>query len=107
MIFDDSGAFPGAPWGFRGSGSAWSGIYPDSGPRISALWVPDPGHVGFKMASCWLQVGLETPKMVSRGLQDASKIEKFDVFAGKTRKCVWSYYSNVFLIFLGSIFIDF
>ena len=101
--------FPGF-WKCGGLDSGWLGPearFPDPGPRIPALWVPDPGHVGLKMASCWLQVGLETPKMVSRGLQDASKIENFEAFARKTRKCVPLYYSNVFWTFLGSIFIDF
>ena len=33
--------------------------------------------------------------------QDYLKIDIFEVFVRKTRKCVWSYYSNVFLICLG------
>ena len=105
---------------FQVSGSAggWirDGLVPKPGSRIldpglpHCGWVPDPGHVGLKMASCWLEVDLETPKMASRGLQDISKmasgrpqddlkIDIFEVFVRKARKCVWSYYSNVLLIF--------
>ena len=68
--------------GFWKCGERGSGLesrFPDPGPRIPALWVPDPGYSGsswLDMASCWLQDGLETPKMTSRGLQDASKMPR-------------------------------
>ena len=72
------------------------------------------------VASSWLQVGVKMPKMGPKSLQEAPraskmsqdglknakngsqdevKIEIFEVYLRKRRKYIWSYYSNVFLLF--------
>ena len=130
---------------FRGSGSSGSldsgwlspeSRFSDPGPRIPALWAPDPGHVGLKLAQDGLMLAPSWPRDAQNGLprpprclknasgrpqddlkvvflksvcgerknasgrpQDDLKIKNFEVFVRKTRKCVWSYYSNVFSIF--------
>ena len=73
------------------------------------------GSCWLKLAPCWptdAQNGSPEPpgtskmnqdglKNASGRLQDEVKTEMFEVSLRKTRKCIWSYYSNVFLIFLG------
>ena len=80
-------------------------------------------HAGFmlgQVGSCWLKLAPSWPQDVKNGpqeppraskmsqdglknasgrLQDEVKIEIFEVSLRKTRKCIWSYYSNVFLLF--------
>ena len=81
-------------------------------PHVGLCW----GYVGLrwpragsKMAQdrfMLAQVGPKLPKKVPQGpkmrlkwFQDELQIENFEVFGRKARKCVWSYYSNVFLLF--------
>ena len=81
-------------------------------------------HAGFmlgQVGSCWLKLAPSWPQDAKNGsqeppraskmsqdgfknasgrLQDEVKIEIFEVSHRKRRKCIWSYYSNVFWIFL-------
>ena len=71
------------------------------------------GHVGLKTAPGRSMLAPSEPRDAKNGLpgpprclknasgrpQDDLKIDIFEVFVRKTRKCVWSYYSNVFSIF--------
>ena len=81
-------------------------------------------HAGFmlgQVGSCWLKLAPSWPQDAKNGsqeppraskmsqdglknasgrLQDEVKIEIFKVYLGKRRKCIWSYYSNVFWTFL-------
>ena len=72
------------------------------------------GSCWLKLAPCWptdAQNGSPEPpgaskmsqddlKNAKNGSQDEAKIVIFEVSLRKSRKSIWSYYSNVFLIFL-------
>ena len=87
-------------------GSRWVVLAP-CWLKMPASWLQD--------GSRWLYVGSSWPQDVQNGLprpprcfrnasgrlQDEVKIEIFEVSPRKMRKCIWSYYSNVFLIFFG------
>ena len=76
-------------------------------------WTPGFPHHGSRIPVILAQVGSRWPQDCQNGLprpprcfenasgrpQDDLKIDTFEAFVRKTRKCVWSYYSNVFLIF--------
>ena len=71
------------------------------------------GHVGLKTAQDRFMLAPRWPHDAQNGLprpprfltnasgrpRDDLKIDIFEVFVRKTRKCIWSYYSNVLLIF--------
>ena len=81
-------------------------------------------HAGFmlgQVGSCWLKLAPSWPQDAKNGsqelpraskmsqdglknasgrLQDEAEVEIFEVSLGERRKCIWSYYSNVFWTFL-------
>ena len=88
------------PWYRRGILGRGSGRGGWPGFRKS----PPDGR-GWRMTGSCSQNGLPRAprclKNASGRLRDEVKIEIVEVSLRKTQKCIWSYYSNVFLIFLG------
>ena len=89
------GLHAGSCWLMLGSG--WL--------KVASSWLQD-GSRSLYVGSSWPQDAQhgpqrppKYPKMRPKWLQDELKIENFEVFGRKARKCVWSYYSNVFLLF--------
>ena len=71
------------------------------------------GSCWLKLAPCWptdaqngppespgpSKMSQDDPKIVKNGSQDEVKIVIFEVSLRKSRKSIWNYYSNVFLMF--------